>query len=157
MKRAYNSIKVATVINTSSLPDIVFLMLFFFMVTAVIKEDTEHLDAKIPEAVSITKAQQKVLVKELIIGYPKDKLLGKEPRIYNGEKIVSINQIPQWVEQKRNELAEHHRDQMIVMIRADEEIEMGLISDIQQELRKMNARKILYKSKEETTSSSHLQ
>jgi len=50
------------------------------------------------------------------------------------------------VNQKRDELPEYHKDQLIVMLKADESVSMGVISDIQQELRKSKARKVLYRT-----------
>lgn len=133
-------------ISTASLPDIVFMMLFFFMVTATIKSDKKLVDPEEPQAREITKADKKILIKELIIGKPLATSAGMEYKLVAGDQFIGIDQLRQWVSVQRDELPEYYKDQMIVMLRADKSVKMGLISDVQQELRKSNARKVLYRA-----------
>lgn len=138
-------------ISTASMPDIVFLLLFFFMVTATIKVNEEQLKVDMPNAQSMTKVEKKFLIKELYIGFPKDAKLGISPRISSGDKIITLNQIGQWVLEQKSDLDEVYKDQMIVMLKADEKVDMGLIGDVQMELRKSNARKVLYRTLDKDT------
>lgn len=133
-------------ISTASMPDIVFLLLFFFMVTATIKVNEEQLNVKMPNAHSLTMVDKKFLIKELHVGFPKDRKLGSTPRISAGNQIISLNQIGQWVQEQKSDLGEIYKDQLIVMLKADEQVDMGLIGDIQVELRRNNARKVLYRT-----------
>lgn len=133
-------------ISTASMPDIVFLLLFFFMVTATIKVNEEQLNVKIPDAHSLTKVDKRFLIKELYVGFPKDAKLGQSALISNGNQIISIDQIGQWVQEQKSDLGEVYKDQLIVMLKADEQVDMGLIGDVQTELRKNNARKVLYRT-----------
>ncbi|RJE74682.1 biopolymer transporter ExbD [Reichenbachiella sp. MSK19-1] len=133
-------------ISTASLPDIVFLLLFFFMVTATIKAKDDQLVVQPPEARAVTKVEQKSLIRELTIGYPKNAALGVEARISSDGKLLSLEEITQWVFEQKNSLPESQRDQMIVMLRADEYVKMGLIADVQHELRKADARKVLFRT-----------
>ncbi|MEP3386655.1 MAG: biopolymer transporter ExbD [Reichenbachiella sp.] len=126
-------------ISTTSMPDIVFLLLFFFMVTATIKVNEEQLDVHIPNAHSLTTVDKKFLIKELFVGFPKDS-------ISVDNKLIALEQIGQWVQEQKSDLGEVYKDQLIVMLKADEQVDMGLIGDIQMELRKNNARKILYRT-----------
>lgn len=137
-----------TEISTASMPDIVFLLLFFFMVSATIKTNDDQLDIKTPKAQAVTQVNKKFLLKELHVGFPKDKKLGTSPRILAGERLITLNNIGPWVIEQRNSMAESYRDQMIVLIKADEQVDMGLIGDIQTELRKQNARKVLFRTLE---------
>ena len=138
----------STEIATTSMPDIVFLLLFFFMVSATIKKDDDQLAIQQPKAHALTKVTKKFLIKELHIGYPKNRHLGKGPKISNGGVILDLAQIGNWVEQEKAALGELYRDQMIVLIKAHKEVDMGFISDIQEELRKHNARKVLFRTLE---------
>lgn len=137
-------------ISTASMPDIVFLLLFFFMVTATIKPKEEHLDIKEPQAKAITKVKKKFLVKELNVGFPKNRKLGDSPRISAAGKMVNLQDIGQWVQEQKADLGEAYKDQMIVLIRADEGVDMGIIGDLQLELRKHNARKVLFRTLEKS-------
>ncbi|MEQ9405136.1 MAG: biopolymer transporter ExbD [Cyclobacteriaceae bacterium] len=135
-------------ISTASMPDIVFLLLFFFMVTATIDRSQDQLKVQVPQARAITKIQKKFLIKELHVGFPKDPVLGSSPRISTEDRIISITDLGNWVQEQKTELGEAYKDQMIVMLKADVDVDMGLIGDIQVELRKHNARKVLFRTLE---------
>jgi len=151
MSRIRKKSKAIAEISTASMPDIVFLLLFFFMVSAVIKTEDEELKIKVPAATQLTKSDQKILIKEMRIGVPIDAGLGTEPIISVSGRFIHLDQVAQWVEQEKASLPESLKDQMIVLIKADEMVKMGLIADIQQKLRKSNARKVLYRSSEKLT------
>lgn len=139
-----------TEISTASMPDIVFLLLFFFMVSATIKTENDQLQIKQPQAHALTQIEKKFLIKELHVGFPKNGQLGKSPRISDGKLFLSLDQIGNWVEQQKTDLGEVYGDQMIVVIKAHKSVEMGMIADIQEELRKYNARKLLYRTLEKS-------
>lgn len=140
--------KTDTEISTASMPDIVFLLLFFFMVTATIKTEDEQLKVTLPKAVALTKVEKKFLIRELHVGFPKDLKLGSTPKISADGKFLELNALGNWVQEQKTSLGES-ADQMIVLLRAHEDIDMGIIGDIQSELRKNNARKILYRTLED--------
>lgn len=135
-------------ISTASMPDIVFLLLFFFMVSATIKTNEDQLKVNIPTAHAISQVKKKFLIKELHVGFPKDIKLGTSARISAEGQIIELSQITQWVQQQKASLGELYKDQMIVLLRADEDVEMGLIGDVQTELRRSNARKVLFRTLE---------
>ncbi|MEQ6121380.1 biopolymer transporter ExbD [Reichenbachiella sp. MALMAid0571] len=140
-----------TQISTSSLPDIVFLLLFFFMVSATIKPNAELLAYKVPNAENLVKPEMKFLIKELVIGFPKSQKLGVTSRISDGKRYLEIKDIAQWATAAKAELPENYKDQMIVLLKADADVDMGLIADIQEQLREVDARKVLYRTSESTT------
>ncbi len=142
--------KADTEISTASMPDIVFLLLFFFMVSATIKTEDEKLKVTIPKAQAITKVEKKFLIRELHVGFPKNQKLGSTPKISADGKLLELNALGNWVQEQKTSLGEVYSDQMIVLLRAHEEVDMGIIGDIQSELRKNNARKILYRTLEES-------
>ncbi len=136
-------------ISTASLPDIVFMMLFFFMVSATIRDERPVVKTKIPQAKELTKIDKKILIRELKVGVPVNKGVGEEFKIVFKDKFLTLDQLSQWAQGQRDEMPEYYRNQMIIVLKADEEVNMGVISDIQQELRKINVRKILYRTLKE--------
>ncbi|MEQ8469909.1 MAG: biopolymer transporter ExbD [Marinoscillum sp.] len=136
-------------ISTASLPDIVFLLLFFFMVTATIKPIEDKVQISYPKAKAMTTIQMKTLVRELSVGKPNDNRYGSEDIITVGNRIIRVEDIPQWIIEEKAGLPEAYKDQMIVLLKADESVKMGLISDIQQQLRKSDARKVVYRTLKE--------
>jgi biopolymer transport protein ExbD len=131
-------------IPTAALPDIIFMLLFFFMVTTVMRETTVLVEQRIPRAEQLVKLEKKKLVTYLYIGKPKDVALGVEPLIQANDAFVSIDGIVQWVNVEKDKLSEVERDQITISLKVDEETKMGIIVDVQTELRNANARKIIY-------------
>lgn len=132
-------------VNTSSLPDIVFMLLFFFMVASNMKEVTMIVKVKLPEATEITKLEQKSLVSYIYVGKPiQTKKYGTEPRIQLNDSYATVEDIGDYILQEREGLSEADRPKMTVSIKADADIQMGTITDIKQALRKAQALKISY-------------
>ncbi len=131
-------------IPTSSLPDIIFMLLFFFMVTTVLRETTINVQQRIPGATELRKLQRKSLVSYLYIGKPKVATFGTEPLIQANDVFIAVDDIVLWVTQEKDKLSEVERDQITVAMKVDREVKMGLVGDVQMELRNANARKLMY-------------
>lgn len=136
-------------IPTSSMPDVVFMLLFFFMVTTELRENSIEVMQRIPEATQLRKLQRKTLVSNLYIGEPKKtEQYGKEPKIQAEDVFIEPKDIIRWVNEQKSKLAENERDQLTVSLKVDSEAKRGIIADVETELRKGNARKILYTTME---------
>ena len=134
-------------IPTAALPDIIFMLLFFFMVTTVMRETDILVNQKLPKAVQLSKLERKSLVSYIYIGEPKQSsIFGKEPKIQVNDVFVEINEIVLFINQEKDKLNEAERDQITIAMKVDVESKMGIVSDVQQELREANARKVLYSS-----------
>lgn len=134
-------------IPTSALPDIIFMLLFFFMVTTVLRETTINVKQEIPRATELRKLQRKSLVSYLYIGEPVDRMkaqFGTEPRIQANDVFIGVEEIVGWVLQEKDKLDEVERDQITIALKVNSDTKMGMISDVQLELREANARKLLY-------------
>lgn len=137
-------------IPTSALPDIIFMLLFFFMVTTVLRETDIMVKQRIPQATQLRKLQRKSLVSYLYIGSPKEvNQYGSEPRIQANDVFITPDDIVLWVNKEKANLPEKERDQITIAMKVDKEAKMGIISDIQQNLRDANARKIMYNVRKE--------
>ncbi len=138
-------------IPTAALPDIIFMLLFFFMVTTVLRETELLVEQKIPRAEQLKKMQKKTLVSYIYIGKPKDtNRYGEEPRIQLNDALASPKDVIEFVNQEKDKLNEGERDQITMAMKVDTEAKMGIVSDVQQELREANALKVLYTSLLET-------
>lgn len=134
-------------IPTSALPDIIFMLLFFFMVTTVLRENEILVEQRIPQATQLQKLEKKTLISYLYVGKPKNTVLyGTEPRIQANDVLINTKDIVLWVTQQKDNLSEVERDQITISMKADREVKMGPISDIQFELREADARKLMYAS-----------
>ncbi len=132
-------------IPTSALPDIIFMLLFFFMVTTVLRETTINVQQRIPKATELRKLQRKSLVSYLYMGKPRNiAMFGDAPKVQANDVFIEVNDVIRWVESEKSKLDEAVKDQISISFKVDEEVKMGLISDVQMELRKANARKLMY-------------
>lgn len=147
MGKFKKKVKTGESIPTSALPDIIFMLLFFFMVTTVLREQDILVDQKLPQATQLQKLQKKTLISYIYIGKPKNTgLYGSEPRVQANDVLVNAPDIVQWVNQERDKLPEFDRGLITISMKVDKEVKMGPISDIQTELRNADARRVLYAS-----------
>ena len=138
-------------IPTAALPDIIFMLLFFFMVTTVLRETTINVQQHIPKATELRKLQRKSLVSYLYMGKPQNvSMFGGEPKIQANDVFIEVRDVIMWVEKEKAKLDEVERDQITIAFKVDEKVKMGLISDVQMELRKANARKLMYSTPQKT-------
>lgn len=143
--------KTSVTISVASLPDIVFMLLFFFMVTTVMREQDILVEQKLPQASQLQKLQKKTLISFLYIGEPKNKaMFGTEPRIQANDVLINTSDILLWVNQEKDALSEAERDKITISLKVDRDVKMGPISDVQFELREADARRILYASLQKT-------
>ncbi|MBA4053548.1 MAG: biopolymer transporter ExbD [Marivirga sp.] len=132
-------------IPTSSMPDVVFMLLFFFMVTTKMRETSVNVEQKMPQATQLKKLVKKSLVSYLYIGAPKKTdEFGKEPRIQANDVFIDTRNIVQWVNSEKAKQDEVDRDALTISLKVDVDSKRGLIADVETELRKANARRILY-------------
>ena len=134
-------------ISTASLPDIIFMLLFFFMVTTVMKDATLKVKIRPPEATEIQKLEKKSLVSYVYIGPPLQAQYGTEPRIQLNDAFAEVSEIQPFIVAEREKLDEKLVPFMTTSLRVDRDTKMGLISDIKQELRKINALKVNYSTR----------
>lgn len=132
-------------IPTAALPDIIFMLLFFFMVTTVLRETEIKVKQEIPRAQQLVKLEKKKLVSYLYVGEPKETaIFGTEPLIQANDVFIGVDGIVQWVNMEKDKLNEVERDQITISMKVDKDTKMGIIVDIQTELREANARKVMY-------------
>lgn len=137
-------------ISTASLPDIVFMLLFFFMVATVMRENTLMVKNTLPYADQVEKLDKKDLVMYIYAGEPSQGYQGKygtESRIQLNDKFADVKDIAAFVAAERASKREELVPFLITALKVDKDANMGLIGDIKQELRKVNALKINYTTK----------
>ena len=139
--------KADTNIPTAALPDIIFMLLFFFMVTTVLRETDILVKQNVPKVEELTKLEKKSLVSYIYIGEPKNPdLYGTEARIQLNDVLAEPSDIVLFVQQEKDKLDEAERDAITIAMKVDVDTKMGIVSDVQQELREASALKLLYTS-----------
>ncbi|MEN8816954.1 MAG: biopolymer transporter ExbD [Nonlabens sp.] len=138
-------------VNTASLPDIVFMLLFFFMVATVMRDDELQIENQLPQANQVEKLAEKKKVVTIYIGKPSPnftKQYGVTEVIQLGDKISPITDVRTYVDTKRNAMDEDVKDEMMVSLKVDQNSQIGILTDVKQELREAMALKISYTSVE---------
>ncbi len=132
-------------ISTASLPDIVFMLLFFFMVTTVMREVDLQVKLEQPQAKDIQKLENKSLVSYIYIGEPiKRAKYGTEPRIQLNDDFATVDDIRPFIETFRSGQDEGLHSKLTTSLKVDKEVKMGVITDVKQQLRKSQQLKIMY-------------
>ena len=126
-------VKISSDIPTASMPDIIFMLLIFFMVTTVLREYS-GLDVELPKAKRIQKLKSKRHTAHIWVS--------KQGQISIEDKLVRSNNVRNIMYIKRAA-----NPQLTVSIKADKAARMGLISEIHTELRKADALMLNYSSK----------
>lgn len=142
--------KAMPAISTASLPDIIFMLLFFFMVVTRMRDSTLQVDVKVPSATQLTKLEQKSLVNTIYVGRPLpqyQKLYGTAPQMQLGDKIATLDDIPLFLEQHKTKVNEQLHPRIMSSLKADGDITMGIISDLKTKLRKSGQLKVNYSAR----------
>lgn len=136
-------------LNTSSLPDLIFTLLFFFMIVTTMREVTLKVEFKVPTATELEKLEKKSLVTFVYVGKPTQDLvkkMGSESRIQLNDKFADVAEIQDYITQERTSMREDEQPFMTVSLKIDKDTRMGIVTDIKQALRQAYALKINYSS-----------
>jgi biopolymer transport protein ExbD len=140
-----NKGKESPAINTSALPDIVFMLLFFFMVATKMRDREMKIKTQLPKASEVEKLEKKSRLNYIFVGPPlKPEVYGTSPRIQLDDKFATVDDIQQYITAQNAKKPEAEIPFMTTSLKADQSVKMGVITDIKQELRKVNALKLSY-------------
>lgn len=136
-------------LNMASMPDLIFTVLFFFMIVTHMRTETAQLQLETPEGKELTKPTNKRTIINLYVGTDKN----GQTRIQIGNSIVPVENVCQLIMAKRKQLNEEEASLFTVNIRADKKTPMGIITDIKQQLRTAGTLTIRYSATETTAAS----
>lgn len=134
-------------LNLAAMPDLIFTVLFFFMIVTHMRDVTPLVRYEVPQGTELDKGARKAGLVYLFIGKPVDsqgRPVSDRTCIQLNDRIVTVDQIPEEINKERALMAEEDRQRMVVSIRADRDTEMGVINEVKQALRKAGALNINY-------------
>ena len=134
-------------LNTSSLPDLIFSLLFFFMMITTMREVTLKVQFRAPQGTELEKLEKKSLVTFIYIGKPTaqfQKQMGSETRIELNDKFEDVSAVQDYIYQERENMKEEDQPFMTVSLKVDKETKMGIVTDVKQALRQAYALNINY-------------
>ena len=133
-------------LNLAAMPDLIFTVLFFFMIVTHMRDVKPRVHYEVPEGTEVEKTRKAGEI-DLLIGKPinaQGEVVSDEWRIQLNDRYVTLEQLGQAIAEERAKMPESERQQLVVSIRADRNTEMGIITDVKQELRKAGALNINY-------------
>lgn len=137
-------------LNTSSLPDLIFTLLFFFMIVTTMREVTMKVAFTLPQGTELEKLEKKSLVTFIYIGEPMKEYRGKmgtESRIQLNDSYAEVADVQDFIFQERSSMREDEQAMMTVSLKVDQKTKMGIVTDVKNALRKAYALKINYSAK----------
>ncbi len=138
-------------LNTASLPDLIFSVLFFFMIVTHMRKVTLKVECRVPEGKELTRLTKKSAVSYIYIGTPAKELQGKygrESRIQLNDKFATAPEVMDYVLAEKQRMSPEDLKLMTVSIKADRNTKMGVITDVKQALRQAKALRINYSAVE---------
>ncbi len=120
-------------LNTASLPDLIFTVLFFFMIVTHMQKVAVKVQFRTPQGTELTRLTKKTSVTYIYIG---------------NDKFTPAAEVADYVTAERNRMSPEDQEQMTVSIKADRGTHMGIISDVKQALREAKAYRINYSATE---------
>lgn len=139
--------KALPAVNTSALPDIVFMLLFFFMVATVMRDSTLMVANKLPAADQVQKLDKKDRVMYIYAGKPSNRYqdkYGTSAKIQLNDKFATVSEVGAFILAERAAKRQELQNVLTTALKVDSDTKMGLVQDIKQELRKVSALKINY-------------
>ena len=138
-------------LNVASMPDLIFTVLFFFMIVTHMRSDEVKVRLEVPAGSEVKKLAGHPAIVNIYIGRQGDKETGRQDNTWlvqlNGD-IVSPKEIPARINAIRSKLSPENAERLTVTFRADRHAPMGLVSDVKRALQKAYALKINYSATE---------
>lgn len=141
-------------LNTASLPDLIFTVLFFFMIVTHMQKETVKVQYRMPQGTELTRLTKKTAVTYIYIGKPAGDLrkeYGNSTRVQLNDKFADPSEVADYVSAERDRMSPEDQQQMTVSIKADRGTHMGIINNVKQSLQKAKAYRINYSAEEETS------
>lgn len=134
-------------LNTASLPDLIFSVLFFFMIVTHMQKVAVKVQFRTPQGTELTRLTKKTAVTYIYIGKPEgnlQKTLGTATRIQLNDKFGSLDDVVDYIAAERERMSPEDQQQMTVSVKADRTTKMSIIDNVKQALRKAKAYRISY-------------
>ena len=134
-------------LNMASLPDLIFTVLFFFMIVTHMRDVEKQVSYQVPAGTEVEKAAHKSSVIHIFIGKPADGS-SDEYRIQLNNELATVDDIARFVETERKGMSAEDQERMTVSIEADRDVPMSIVNDVKQALRHSYALNVSYAASE---------
>ena len=133
-------------LNMASMPDLIFTVLFFFMIVTHMRSETVKVKLQVPQGTEVTKSSNKFSTINIYIGRNNY----GDTQIQVNDRMCSLEQVGTLVRNFKANLSEESQENLIINLRADRNTDMGIVNDLKKELRNIGALTIRYSATEKT-------
>ena len=131
-------------LNMASMPDLIFTVLFFFMIVTHMRNETVKVKLQVPQGTEVTKSSNKFSTINIYIGRNNY----GDTQIQVNDRMCSLGQVGALVQNLKANLSEESQENLIINLRADRNTDMGIVNDLKKELRNVGALTIRYSATE---------
>ena len=131
-------------LNMASMPDLIFTVLFFFMIVTHMRNETVKVNLQVPQGTEVTKSSNKFSTINIYIG----RNHYGDTQIQVNDRMCSLEQVGALVQNFKANLSEENQENLIINLRADRNTDMGIVNDLKRELRNVGALTIRYSATE---------
>jgi biopolymer transport protein ExbD len=132
-------------INTASLPDLVFTVLFFFMITTHLQTVPNRLKVELPTATELQKLQERSLIVYIMVGGIAGQARNDgAPMIQFNNEIIALERLPERLKTLKDGIPAADQPQLMSILKIDKSTPMGLVTDIKKHLREAGVLTIHY-------------
>lgn len=131
-------------LNMASMPDLIFTVLFFFMIVTHMRNETVKVKLQVPQGTEVTKSSNKFSTINIYIGRNNY----GDTQIQVNDRMCSLEQVGALVQNFKANLSEESQENLIINLRADRNTDMGIVNDLKRELRNVGALTIRYSATE---------
>ncbi|MDR0834267.1 MAG: biopolymer transporter ExbD [Candidatus Symbiothrix sp.] len=142
-----NKNQVSMEINTASLPDLIFTILFFFMITTHLQPVFNKMKVDVPTATELQKLQEKSLIVYIMVGKTDDTRALHATSLQLNNEIILLEELPEKLKTVKSGITEEDQSKLTTVLKVDKTIPMGLVNDIKAHLREAGILTIHYAAK----------
>lgn len=138
-------------LNTASLPDLIFVVLFFFMIVTHMRTETMRVKCDMPQGSSLSQAGKKSATVYIYIGRQTDDdgtATGEPTNIQMNGRIISIDEVTGSLLKEKAEMSPEDKQKIVVSIKADKKAPMGIVTAVKQAIRQARIYNVCYSARE---------
>jgi biopolymer transport protein ExbD len=144
MFKKKNQHKALPPVSTASLPDIIFILLFFFMIVTNLRTGDEIMKIVVPRASQLTRLDNRSLVNYIYIGKSKNSSDSMNYIMQLGNKIGTVDDIAQYIEDHRSKIDPMQHYKIITSLKVDRSVPMKTVDEVKLALRKAKQLRLNY-------------
>ena len=141
-----SEIREVPTLNTASLPDLIFTLLFFFMLVTNMRPVPVKTQFQLPTATELQKLEEKSLVVYIMVGKSENANITREESIaiQLNSDFVSLEELSIRLESIKDNIPLENQSKIVVVMKVDKDTPMGTVNDIRQSLRETNLLTVHY-------------